>query len=245
MRSPRLALLCLALLWPGAARAQEVVADLSSHLIAITTGFTGTSVVLFGATEAAGDVIAVVRGPEREVTIWRKDKIAGIWANAESVTFRDVPSFYALAASGPLGELLDPTAAERYRIGVNYLDFRAADEVSPERERLFTAALIGVQRRAGAFLPDPGSVIFLGKRLFRTTFSFPTTVPTGTYRADIYLVRDKQVIDMQTTPLLISRLGVDAAVFDFAQRRPLVYGAIAVIMAVMAGWAASLPFRNS
>jgi hypothetical protein len=34
----------------GPARAQALVADLTSHLVAITTGFTGTSVVLFGAT---------------------------------------------------------------------------------------------------------------------------------------------------------------------------------------------------
>ena len=36
--------------------AQQLVADLSSHLIAITTGFTGTEVVLFGTTDGAGDV---------------------------------------------------------------------------------------------------------------------------------------------------------------------------------------------
>ena len=39
----------------GPARGDGVVADLSSHLIAITTGFTGASVVLFGATEGRGD----------------------------------------------------------------------------------------------------------------------------------------------------------------------------------------------
>ena len=65
------------------ARAEGVVADLSSHLIAITTGFTGASVVLFGATDGRGDVIVVVRGPEREMTVWRKSRVAGIWVNAE------------------------------------------------------------------------------------------------------------------------------------------------------------------
>lgn len=43
--------------------AQQLVADLSSHLIAITTGFTGTEVVLFGTTDGAGDVAIVVTGP--------------------------------------------------------------------------------------------------------------------------------------------------------------------------------------
>src|SRR3982750_4544468 len=92
----------LLLLAPATARADEVVADLSSHLIAITTGFTGASVVLFGATEGRGDIITVVRGPEREMTVWRKGKVAGIWVNAEAVVFGNVPSFYAVAASRPV-----------------------------------------------------------------------------------------------------------------------------------------------
>src|SRR5207248_11390524 len=89
----------------GPARGDGIVADLSSHLIAITTGFTGASVVLFGATEGRGDIIAVVRGPEREAKVWRKGKVAGIWVNAESVTFSNVPIFYTLAASMPRYQL--------------------------------------------------------------------------------------------------------------------------------------------
>jgi uncharacterized protein (TIGR02186 family) len=99
----------------GPARGDGVVADLSSHLIAITTGFTGASVILFGATEGRGDIIAVVRGPEREVKVWRKGKVAGIWVNAESVTFSNVPSFYALATSRPLDEVLAPGPGRLYR----------------------------------------------------------------------------------------------------------------------------------
>ena len=68
----------------GPARSDGIVADLSSHLIAISSSFTGTSVVLFGATDGPGDIVAVVRGPERDLTVWRKAKIAGIWANRQT-----------------------------------------------------------------------------------------------------------------------------------------------------------------
>ena len=99
-----LLLLPLLALAAGPARGAAVVADLSSHLIAINSGFTGDSVVLFGATDGPGDIIAVVRGPEREMTVWRKGKVAGIWVNVESMIFTNVPSFYAVAASRPLDE---------------------------------------------------------------------------------------------------------------------------------------------
>ena len=89
-----------------------------------------------------------------------------------------------------------------------------------------------------------GKVDFLGERLFRTTITFPANVPTGTYLVEVFLVRDKDVVSGQTTPLVVSKVGVDAAVFEFSTRQPGFYGAIAVLTAVVAGWLASLPFRG-
>jgi len=231
-------------LWPLAAHA-DIVADLSSHSIAITTGFTGASVVLFGATDGPGDVIVVVRGPEREQTVWRKGKIAGIWANAESVTFANVPSFYAVASSKPLDDAISAATAAFYRIGVSNLKFEPKSTVASERARVFTDALIAVQKNAGVFVPNQIKISFLGERLFRATFNFPANIPTGVYLVQVLLVRDKDVVGGQTTPLVVSKVGVDAAVSDFAHRNALAYGAIAVGMAAMAGWLASLPFRNA
>ncbi|HXM84370.1 MAG TPA: TIGR02186 family protein, partial [Stellaceae bacterium] len=93
-------LVFLASLWPGYVQAdQPLLADLSSHLIAITTGFTGASVVLFGATDGPGDVVIVVRGPERDMVVRHKSHFAGIWINTRQVTFSGVPSYYAVFSS--------------------------------------------------------------------------------------------------------------------------------------------------
>ena len=228
----------------GLAHADAVVADLSRHLIAITSGFTGDSVVLFGATDGPGDVIAVIRGPERERTVWRKGKVSGIWVNREAVTFVNVPSFYSVAASRPLGELVLPATAALNRIGVANLRFEANPPVPPERARLFAEALIRRQQRAGLFLAAAGKISFLGPQLFRSTIAFPENVPTGTYLVEVFLVRDRDIVGGQTVPLVVLKAGVDAAVFDFATREPAAYGAIAVVTAVVAGWLASLPFRG-
>ena len=71
------ALLALAL--PiGQARAQALVADLSDHFIAITTGFVGADVLLFGAIEGDGDVVVVLRGPSGKEVVRRKGRVAGL-----------------------------------------------------------------------------------------------------------------------------------------------------------------------
>jgi uncharacterized protein (TIGR02186 family) len=240
-----LAVLGLLALFPIPAHADALVADLSSHSIAITTGFTGASVVLFGATDGPADVIAVIRGPERDVTIWRKEKIAGIWANTEAVTFAKIPGFYAIAASRPPADIVSPAAAALYRIGIGNIKFEPRSATTPNRTRLFADALIDTEKRAGVYAPGIEKIAFLGDRLFRATIDFPANIPTGTYLVEVFLIRDKDVVGGQTTPLVVSKAGVDAAVFDFAAEHALSYGAIAVVVAVMAGWLASLPFRNT
>ncbi|HEX6441059.1 MAG TPA: TIGR02186 family protein [Stellaceae bacterium] len=220
------------------------MADLTSHLIAIGSGFTGASVVLFGTIEPPGDAVAVVRGPPRETTIWRKGKVAGVWVNTESVTFDNVPSFYAAAASRPLDQILSPDAAALYRIGTANLQFRATSTADASKVRRFADALIAEQQQAGLFGTSPIKIGFLGERLFRATIGFPANVPTGSYLVEVFLVRDRDIVGGQTIPLVVSKVGLDAAVSDFASRQSAAYGAIAVVTALVAGWLASLPFRG-
>jgi uncharacterized protein (TIGR02186 family) len=226
------------------ARAEGLVADLTSHLIAITTGFTGASVVLFGATDGPGDVVVAVRGPEREMTVRRKSRVAGIWVNTQQMTFANVPSFYAVAASRPVADILSPAAAAFYRLGIANLKLVAATPAPSDVVDAFRTALERTQQEAGLFVERMGKVDFLGEQLFRATITFPSNVPTGTYLVEVFLVRDKDIVSGQTTPLVVSKVGVDASVFEFSTRQPGFYGAIAVLTAVVAGWLASLPFRG-
>jgi len=232
------------LCWGSAARAEGLVADLTSHLIAITTGFTGASVVLFGATDGPGDVIVAVRGPEREMTVRQKSRVAGIWVNTRQVSFGNLPSFYAVAASRPVADILSPAAAAFYRLGIANLKLAASTPAPSVVVDAFRTALERTQQEAGLYVERMGKVDFLGERLFRTTITFPSNVPTGTYLVEVFLVRDKDVVSGQTTPLVVSKVGVDATVFEFSTRQPGFYGAIAVLTAVVAGWLARLPFRG-
>ncbi len=238
-----LAVLALALApWAPPARAQALVADLTNHLIAITTGFTGTEVVLFGAIEGEGDVIVVVRGPEQPIEVRRKERTLGIWLNRSDMTFADVPGFYTIASTRPIEQLARPEVLTRYRIGVGHLALEAVDPTDQVDQ--FRQALIRNKQREGLFPTTVGTVTFVGSRLFRTTVAFPANVPTGSYQVSVFLMRNGQVQGAQTTPLLVSQLGLSADIVDFAYRRAILYGLISVLVAAVAGWLGSVAFRR-
>lgn len=238
-----LAALVLLLCAAAPAQGQPLVADLSSHLIGITTSFTGTSVVLFGAIDGPGDVVAVVRGPARDVVVRRKSRVGPIWVNTRQATFKDVPGYYAVVASRPIEEAVPPPVRSLHQIGLSELSLPA------ERERSYTSefreALVRTEVEGGLFLEKVGNIDFLGDRLFRATLAFPANVPTGTYSVEIFLLRNGEVVSAQTTPLVVSKIGMDARLYDFADRQAFAYGLVAVLIAVMAGWLASLPFRSA
>lgn len=239
-----IAALLLASLVPARAE-QPLLADLTSHLIAITTGFTGTSVVLFGATDGPGDVIAIVRGPERDLVVRQKRHLAGIWINAHSVDFSSVPSYYAVFSNRPPEQIAPPGMLALHQIGIKNLRLDPLDATRPSGEiATFRTALIDEERRQGVYTEQPESVSFLGERLFRAEISFPANVPTGTYLVEVLLVRDGNVVSGQTTPLVVSEIGLNADLNEFALRAGLLYGLVAVAVAVLLGWLASLPFRD-
>lgn len=228
-----------------AARAQPLVADLSQHLVAITAGFTGADIVMFGATDGPGDVVVVVTGPPKPTIVRRKGRFAGIWVNRESMLFADAPTFYGVVSSKPIDEILSPQQLDRHQIGVDHVRLLPPN---PEARRddipEFREALVRARQRDGLFTTEPGKVTFLGERLFRARMALPAKVATGTYRVQVILVREGQVVTVQTTPLLVSKIGFSADVFDFAHQDSAFYGLVAILIATAAGWTAAAAFRR-
>ncbi len=229
------------------AAAQPIVADLSDHVIAITTAFTGTDVLLFGGIREPGGAIAVlVFGPEEEVRVRRKSRVGPFWLNTDEVRFRGVPSFYAVASSVPLEALAPPDLRARLEIGVDNLRFEAvhAGGRRPEELAGFAAALRRNMRREGLYVTRPGGVRIVEDLLFRATISFPAKVKPGNYEVRTLYFRNGRLEHAQSNILVITKVGLEAKLFDFSQRRPLLYGLGSVLAAVFAGWTANALFAT-
>lgn len=236
----------LVALWRVPARAEQLIVDISQHLVAITTGFTGADVLLFGVREGTGDIVVVVRGPPERTVVRRKDRVAGIWVNRDSVEFSRVPAYFHVAATGELAEESFRPLLERYGLARDLLSAEP-DEPDPDKIRTaaFRDALIRNKQAADLYANEVWPVTFVGDRLFRTTLPFPANVPTGRYNVEVYSVEEGRIREMSSTPLLVSRAGFGAAVYDFAHDYSPAYGVVAIAVALMAGWGAGTLFRKA
>ncbi len=226
-------------------KAQDLVIDLSDPIVAITAGFAGADVLLFGATRSEGDLVVVIRGPQQDHIIRRKERVSGIWINQDEVEFTEIPAFYAIAANRPIEEFVPATDADIHQIGVDNLIFRpAARQLPVDDITQFSDALIRIKQRDDLYSSEATELVYLGNGLFRTEVHFPANVAVGTYGIDVYLFQDGELLENQTTLLNVRKFGLEAGIFDFAQRHALAYGVLAVLLAAMAGWLANAAFRK-
>jgi uncharacterized protein (TIGR02186 family) len=224
----------------------ELVADLSQRLIAITTAFVGTDVVLFGTSDGDHDIVVTVQGPRTSQNVRRKSQVAGIWINRERLAFDEVPSYYAVASSGPLAKIALPDVQARLELGTDNLKLKPIDATGLDIGEIatFQDALVRNKQREGLYSVKPAPVNFIGPRLFRTTLHFPANVPPGIYQVQVFELQAGQVTDAQRSALVISKVGVEADVFDFAHQQSTLYGLMAVALSATLGWLAGVIFRR-
>ncbi|WP_345170170.1 TIGR02186 family protein [Sphingomonas daechungensis] len=229
-----------------------LVPDVSARRIEIRYSFTGAQLLLFGAIlypkgripEHDPDIAVVLRGPVQPILVREKQKIAGIWMNADSARFRSAPSFYAVASSQPVSKLLDERTAAIYEIGLQNLQLSPGSGAVPDRARHFEAGLIDLRKRRGVYYEDPRGVEITEGVLYRARISIPSQVPVGTYSAETFLIQDGRVLAVATKDIEIGKTGFERWVSLVARRHEGLYGIAAVLMSLGLGWAAAMIFRR-
>jgi uncharacterized protein (TIGR02186 family) len=244
----------LLLLWPLLAGAAPIglITQLSQARIDINTTFRGAELLVFGAIQyprgqapdAPPDIAVVVRGPAAPVTVRRKQRIAGIWVNAQAVRFESVPGFYVVAATRPIAALADERTTAIYEIGIRNLQLSPASGGGDANTRAFEAGLIAARERAGLFAERPGGVELTRDVLYAARIALPAAVPVGTYAAEIHLVRDGRVLASTSAPFVIDKSGFERWVYVNAQEHSLAYGLSAVAAALIAGALAAAVTRR-
>jgi uncharacterized protein (TIGR02186 family) len=248
----RVAIALAALLCVGAAK-PVLVPDVSDRQVQIIYSFTGADLLLFGAILYPGgrapdhpaDIAVVLKGPTQSVLVREKQKVAGMWLNADSARFRSAPSFYAIATSRPLPRLVDPRTAAIYELGLDSLQMSPASGAPPEEQRRFEQGLIDLKRRASLYVEDPHGVEISDGVLYRARIAIPARVPVGRYVAETFLIQDGKVVAGAVREVRIGKSGFERFVAEAANRWSLTYGLVAVAVSLAIGWGAGALFRRT
>ncbi|WP_394179622.1 TIGR02186 family protein [Yoonia maritima] len=227
---------------------EEIVLGLSQDQVAITATFEGSDILVFGAVKRETPipdkselgVIVTIAGPDQPVDIWRKDRRVGIWVNTDEVEVDAAPSFYAVATSAPMRDVLHHVEDLQYRITtprtIKAIGGQVSDSVA------FMNALIRIRTDEGLYQRLEGAIDLEEDTLFRTAITLPANLTEGTYEARIFLTRNGRVIDEYRTEIPVRKVGLERWLYNLAHNYALLYGLMSLAIAVGAGWGASAIF---
>jgi len=235
-----------------AATKPVLVPDVSQREINIVYSFTGAELLLFGAILYPGgrapdkpaDIVVVVKGPSQPVILREKQKIAGIWINADSARFRSVPVYYAVAASRPLDTLVDDRTAAIYELGLRNIALSPASSALPDVQKRFEAGLVDLKRRTALYAETPGGVEISEGVLYRARIAIPARAPPGKYTAETFLIQNGRVVAAAVRDITVDTSGFERFISGAARNWSFTYGLFAVAISVALGWGAGAAFRR-
>jgi uncharacterized protein (TIGR02186 family) len=232
------ALLLLVLL--TGARDPILVPEVSQHEVQVRQGFRGTELLLFGAIltpegARAGqeyDIVVVLKGPTQSIVLREKQRIAGIWINAASTEFRSAPTYFAVASSRPIRNIVDDKTAAIYELGLPWLQLSPIDAFDPKEQRRFSSGLVDLMKREGLYKDDPRGVKVSEQVLYQARIALPSSVQTGTYTAETFAITKGRVVASAISRVEVKKLGFERAVAQFAEYNGFLYGLLAVALSV-------------
>lgn len=239
-----------ALVFLGGARDPILVPEVSQHQINLQQGFNGTDLLLFGAvltpegSRAAQDydIVVVLKGPTQSVVLREKQKVAGIWVNAASTELRSAPSYYAVASTRPIADIVDEKTAAIYELGLQWLQLSPIGAIDPEEQARFSAGLVARNVEAGLYREDEGGVSVSEQVLYQARIRLPSQVPIGRYTAETFAISEGRVVASASSEVEVRKLGIERAIADFSQNWGFAYGLLAVFVSVGMGWLAGRLF---
>lgn len=232
-------------------QAEQIVAGLSQTEVSINANFAGSEIIVYGAVKRDApapkkprlEVIVTVEGPADPLIVRKKDRRFGVWMNAESVQIDLAPSFYAVATTGPLSEILTDAENLRYQITVPSEIRAVGIAQQTDNSSDFIAALLRIREDEGRYRIAEGAVELTDSTLFRADVVLPANLTEGDYRVRMYITRGGMVIDAQDQVIAVQKQGLERFVNRLSKSQPLIYGLLSLAMAVAAGWGASTAFR--
>jgi uncharacterized protein (TIGR02186 family) len=246
----RILLALVAFLALSAQRDPILVPEVSQHEIQVRQGFTGTELLLYGAIlDPSGiragrdyDIVVVLKGPTQSIKLREKQKLAGVWVNADSTDFRSAPSFYSVVSSKEIKDIVDDRTAAIYELGLPWLQLSPIGAIDPKQQARFAAGLVGLREGEGLYKEDQKGVTISEQVLYQARISLPSSVQTGTYTAETFAITHGRVVASAIARVEVRKLGFERFVAVFAESQPFLYGLLAVALSVLMGWVAGRLF---
>ncbi|RYH12938.1 MAG: hypothetical protein EON57_02890 [Alphaproteobacteria bacterium] len=236
------------------AGAEQLVSQVSSEEVAITSSFAGETLTLFGSiepetgseqryVEGPYHIIVTVTGPLQRRVARKKTNQFGIWINTQQAQFEEFPSFYQVLSDAKLDTVTNPITLAEKSIPLDSRGIGKTDAPYPSSE-IFRTELVRLMQSKGQFKLNEQGVIFRSDTFYFAHVALPSDAPPGPYVAHTYLFKDGQIIAEKSNGFSVRKIGFERFLGLSSRQQPLLYGLVCVALALFTGWLGGVVFKR-
>ncbi len=241
---------CLALFFASfyASGVYALTCETTPGKIPITLGYHGTKVTIQGKDLHAPDVIVQIHSDIGEEHLKYIGKASGIfWMKLGNMIFENVPAVYLVYSNRNIHEILPSQKCEELSIGFDSLKKKAKIRSSLkdlDREK-WLAEFLKFKQKEHLYREQPGIVkVDQANGAYSVEIDWPFEAPPGEYFVEVFAVQNGEVVDKAESKIKVERVGIEKQLSHMAFERPALYGIIAIIVAIVAGFGVGMVFKG-
>jgi hypothetical protein len=235
------ALLCTGPAWA----AQPGELTIQPEIMNIGTFYSGGEVAISGEVAQGQDVIVEITGPPSNGKFDVKGRVGPFWMTRGKAELDGAPSMYVLLLPGDHHWQQE---AESLGLGLENLKKEMSIQSEGRSPEDLFDMFLQLKKSEDLYIEAENAVTYApaenGRRRFAAVYHFPRSTAAGKYIIKATVVANGVKITELSRSFLVAEVGFVQLVDDMATNRRLVYGILAVVIALFTGAVMGVVFKG-
>ncbi len=216
--------------------------------IYIGATYNGAEMHVSGEIGKDEDAVVQILGSDQESHFKLKGKVWGIfWMTVAHLTFKHSPSVYMLYLPKHLATMGEKQL-EKWGFGYPVIYSKITIEPTPKNKRQIFEDFLKLKQKDRLYKIEDNGIKYSpkgDKKMFEAVVKLPPKIPPGKYEIKVYRIGpNKEIRGVETDYFNIKLTGFPLFISQMAFNHSLLYGILAVIIAVMAGFIMGFLFKD-
>jgi hypothetical protein len=222
---------------PGAGWPSQL--EVAPRRVEIGAFFGGKEVVVSAEIPPLADAVVELVGEDVAEALVRKGRIGPLWMNVGEIVAQGFPTLYMVASTSSF-LLAGGDGSGSWGYGKLREQARLGESGGVEESDSMLREFIKLKETQGLYKLLPAGVELVSgderAQSIRARFPLPRCIRPGTYTVSVSAIRGGEVLQRQQTWIEVEMTGFPRFLRSLAEDYPMVYGIMAVVAAMLAGY---------
>lgn len=230
---------------------KEIVTVATKREVDIGLMYNGDYIYFIGGVpDPSVDVIVKLTSMgDVPLSVNRKGRVALMWMNVKQYTVTGLPLLYKIHSTKPINQILSKELASELGIGYDVLKDQmrlklARGKAQADDRDIVFDGMLRLKKEANLYNIDEKRIEITGGKLFKHYFRFPPAAKEGVYKAESYIFKQGKLVGKGVDEIRIQKKGIEATFTNLAFKHPVLYGIIALAVALGMGLLVGFIFKK-